>query len=72
MRNEIWTSEQNNEATRKAYEIAVRDGAVNLAHNIVAANPQIDWAAVDANLKIKALVASENVLADNLEAPETV
>lgn len=72
MRNEQWTIERNNEATVKAYKIAVRDGAVNLAENIKVANPQIPWIEVDAVLNREAALAAQNVQDDTLEAPEKV
>lgn len=72
MRNEQWTLERNNEATVKAYKIAVRDGAVNLAENIKVANPQIPWIEVDAVLNREAALTAQHVADDNLEAPETV
>ena len=48
MKNLAWTVEQNNEATIRAYLAAVRDGAQALAHKILYANPQIDWAPIQA------------------------
>jgi hypothetical protein len=67
MRNKQWTTEQNDEATVRAYKIAVKDGAVNLAHNIVKANPQIDWSAIDAKLVIDQAQTEANIAKDNLE-----
>lgn len=72
MRNEQWTIEQNNEATVRAYKIAVRDGAINLAHNIETSNPQIDWQAIRDKITTEAQQAVANIAADVTEPPETV
>jgi len=72
MRNEKWTVEQNNEATARAYKSAIRDGAFNLAHNIKHANPQIDWAQVDTQIRLAQAKEVLNQNLDDLTPPETV